>query len=155
MRFVRREKVLLAVDRPPAGCEYHPADTRGDSRLQERQNPEYVHRSIEDRIGDGPADIHLRRVMVHDVETALGKETLDGGGIPYVEFVEPGLRVEVFLPPRRKIVDHTDAVSEFDVCIHDVGGNESCAPGNEYFHASDPFPRCCPLLPQPWPLCHA
>src|SRR3990170_1176239 len=134
MGFVHRQLRGLAVDRPARRSEDESLRAEPPAVLENVERPENVYRGVELRLPNGTTNVHLCRMMIHDVGPLSGEELGKLGGTN-VELLELGPRIQVLLSTRGQSVD-------------DVGCDEPRPPRNQDLHFStivDPSSELCGL----------
>jgi hypothetical protein len=83
----------------------------GNGTFDHVEGPENVDLCVEMWLPNSAPNIHLRRMMVHDVRLFRKKDGLDGFSIPNVTVIEASLRIHIFLRATRQIVEYDHFVA--------------------------------------------
>ena len=97
-----------------------------------------INGDIQLRIPDRATHIHLRGVMTYDIRTFIPEDRRNRA-ISDVCLIETGVRMHILPPAGGEIVDNHHVMAFFDETVDEMGSYESCAAGDENFHATLPF----------------
>jgi len=135
VRLVGRKIVLLAIDRPARGGEDDPFHSGFGAGLEDIEKAEHIVAGVIDGILDGAAHIHLRGMMIDDLDL-VAFENIDELRVLDIHLVKDRFGVEVLPPARAQVIHHNDLVAGGDIGIGDLRGDKTGAAGDEDFHAA-------------------
>ena len=97
-----------------------------------------INGDIQLRIPDRAAHIHLRGMMTYDFRTFIPEDRRNRT-IADVCLIETGVRMHILAPAGGEVVDNHHVMAFFDETVDEMRPYESCAAGDENFHANFPF----------------
>src|SRR5713101_767432 len=117
--LVSGKSFLLAIDRSSGRSENEFLDFRLTRTFKDVEHPQNIHARVIEGIGNRTADVHLCRMMVHDLDLFRHDQLADGRVLD-IGLHEASLRMQVLSFASREIIDHEDAVASLYIGIDDM-----------------------------------